>query len=144
MKVEIPRITTKRLEELLKTIKPLVRDDNNVLCHINIEGADLKNTSFTWSPKITEKAEGLEVIHKIKTLHTYGFPGFFKPSIAEVLAFISKIDQIYLQNIHAFEVVGPDDVYDLNIEKEALDAGFHVAKTILYKKKDVAWNYSIK
>ena len=37
------------------------------------------------NPKPTDKATGLKPLCTIKTYHTYGYHGLFKPSIAEVL-----------------------------------------------------------
>lgn len=68
-------------------------------------------------------------VSRINTYHTYGHPAMFKPSIAEVLA---QIPDDLLGSVSAFEVSGPGHVDDINREREARDAGFHVAETILY------------
>ena len=58
--------------------------------------------------------------------------GMFKPSIAEV---ISCIPEYMWKKVYAFEIVDkPRDASDLNKEREALNAGFHVATTRLYLK----------
>jgi hypothetical protein len=63
-------------------------------------------------------------------LHRYGYHGFFKPSIAEVLCQMpAGLDADF------FEVIGPETAEDLNNELDALKAGFHVATTIFYKRK---------
>lgn len=71
---------------------------------------------------------------EIRTLHTYGSPCFFKPSVAEVLA---QIPDDMLEGVVAFETRGPSDVADMNRESEALNAGFHVARTRLYGARPV-------
>ena len=81
-----------------------------------------------------EKADSLKALGTIATLHAWGYYGVFKPSIAEVLA---QIPAGYLDEVVAFEVAGPKDAEDLNREKEALDAGFHVARTTLYAKAEL-------
>jgi hypothetical protein len=56
----------------------------------------------------------------------------FKPSIAEVLA---QIPEEHLEQVLAFEIVdSPNNVDDLNAEREALNAGYHIATTRLYKR----------
>lgn len=55
--------------------------------------------------------------------------GIFKPSIAEVLA---QIPEELIEQTVAFETIGPADADALNKERDALNAGFHVATTRLY------------
>jgi hypothetical protein len=134
MNLTIPNITDERLNELLSKIKPLVRNECGQLCHINMsELKDHRTTTFSWSPKITKKVYDITVVTKLKTLHTFNYAGFFKPTIAEVLSFVAQLDEYHLKDACYFEVVGPDDVHDINLDIEALNAGFHVAKTILYR-----------
>lgn len=126
MTFAIPPLTAAKLKELAARIVPLVERDGALWY---IEPVDLTNVAFSWDPKLVRKAEGLTPIGLIRTLHTYGYYGMFKPSIAEVLA---QIPESYLEKTVAFRVVGPDTADDLNREKEALNAGFHVAETTLY------------
>ena len=123
-KKKIPEISNKRLEELCKRIKPVVdnsrRHDDPELWYIR--KVDPRHVAFTWSPKPTKKAEGLKKYKEIMTLHSYGAPVYFKPSIAEVLAQIPKND---LDKIVAFETK------HLGFSK---DNEYHAARTILYTK----------
>jgi hypothetical protein len=125
----IPEISDERLAELAKRIRPVVRSRSNALAYI--EPCDLRRVSFIWDAKITRKASKLVKHATIRTLHTYGYYGLFKPSIAEVLA---QIPEDLIEQTVAFEVIGPKDASDLNREQEALNAGFHVAVTHLYGK----------
>lgn len=124
--MKIPKLTNERLAELQATIKPVIRDGKDLWY---IEDVDPRNIAFTWDPKPTEKATGLKLLCTARTLHTYGYHGFFKPSIAEVLA---QVPADLVDKAVAFEVNGPGTADDLNQEKEALDAGFHVAQTSFY------------
>ncbi len=126
MKYFIPKIEDCRLEELAARIKPLVINGGELFY---IEPCDLRNTAFPWSPKFTVQAKDIICHARITTLHTFGYQGFFKPSIAEVLA---QIPEIYLDNTIAFEVIGPNTVDDLNKQSDAVNAGFHMATTKLY------------
>jgi len=128
-KVWIPTMTNERLAELYERIKPVVRV-NGVPHHI--EPVDLRRTAYTWDPKPTDCVEGLQKICDITTYHRYGAPMFFKPSIAEVIA---AIPEKHLGEVVAFEIVeSPDTADDLNREHEALNAGYHVARTRLYSR----------
>jgi hypothetical protein len=127
----IPEISDERLAELSERIKPLVRNGDGELCYIR--PVDLRGTAYTWSPKIIEKAGEMNVITDITTYHTYGYYGFFKPSIGEVLA---QIPAEYVDRVVAFEIIkSPETADDLNREKAALNAGYHVATTRLYEAK---------
>ncbi len=127
----IPEISDATLNELFKTIKPVVRRGNHLYY---IEPVNLRNIAYTWDPKLTKKAVNLKKLRTIKTYHTYGYYGFFKPSVAEVIAQIPKDD---LDKVVAFEIIeSPDTVDDLNAESAALNAGYHVAKTQLYISKN--------
>ena len=127
--LSIPEIADARLTELLQSIKPLVRVNPTGLHYI--EPCDPRKVAFTWDPTPTTPANDLEPICTIRTLHTYGFYGFFKPSIAEVIA---QIPEALLIETVAFETRGPQDRDDLGKESAALNAGFHVAQTTLYRR----------
>ncbi len=118
-------ISDERLEELSKRIKPVVRLDGKLYY---IREVNLRETAFTWSPKLKEEAKGLEELIRIRTYHTYGYPGFFKPSIAEVL---SQIPKRHLLHTSAFEI--PVHVTD---SEPKLCGEYHIARTILYKKSE--------
>lgn len=125
--LEIPKISNDRLAELAARIKPVVRNRNGALAYI--KPCDLRHEAFTWDAKTTRKAKNLVKHATIRTLHTYGYYGMFKPSVAEVLA---QIPVELIEQTVAFETVGPADADALNKESAALNAGFHVATTRLY------------
>jgi hypothetical protein len=95
----------------------------------HIKPVDLHKTAFTWDPKLREEADGLRVLTTIRTLHGYGYHGFFKPSIAEVLV---QIPDDLIADVVAFSTDGPNSADDFNDDLLALDAGYHVATTTLY------------
>ncbi len=158
----IPEVPKERIKELAKRIKPVVRmvpvritvkehgDDGSETIidereHPNkmrrdergeryyIKPVDPFNIAYAWDPKPSDKATGLKHLCDIRTYHTYGYYGSFKPSIAEVLA---QIPAEHLDIVVAFEIVdSPKDVNDLNREREAMDAGYHVATTRLYVRE---------
>jgi len=126
----IPEVPEKEIRARAKTIKPVIAGGAKGLHYI--KEVDLFNVAYTWNPKPTKPATGLEPIQDIKTYHEYGYYGLFKPSIAEVLA---QIPEKLLKEVVAFQLVGwPKTASDLNEERDALDAGYHVATARLYRK----------
>lgn len=90
--------------------------------------ADLRGVSFTWDPTYVEPAGLLTAISTNLTLHSFGYAGFFKPSVAEALACSPVVE-----GAKAFSLQGPDHVDDINHNAAARDAGFHVAEVTWYK-----------
>jgi len=123
-KEKIPEISDERLEELCEKIKPVVdnsrRHDKVQLWYI--KAVDPRDMSFLWDPKPTKRARGLRKYKEIVTLHSYGAPVLFKPSIAEVLSQIPEKD---IDNVAAFET-----------EHLGFSEGsnYHTAVTILYTR----------
>ncbi len=115
-------ISDDRLKELAKRIRPLMRR-NGELRYVSVP-RDLRNTSFLWNarPKLWGRTSDLGYFASISTYHTFGYQGFFKPSVAEVLA---QIPEDYLAQTVAFEVLGPWRV---------TADGYHVAVTRLYER----------
>lgn len=105
----IPEIADTVLEALAGQMKPVVRfvkgEGGRLITHDEgelywIKPVDLRQTAFTWDPKPTRRATGLVKLRDIITCHTYGYHGFFKPSIAEVIA---QIPLEVLPDVVAFE-----------------------------------------
>jgi hypothetical protein len=140
----IPAISNERLAELGARIKPVIRfatgerglfQDRHGVAYF-IEDVDPRRTAFTWDPKPTTPAEDLRTVTEVITYHTWAYYGFFKPSIAEVLA---QIPGELVDRVTAFEIVqAPETAADLNIDKKAFDAGLHVATTRLYATVETA------
>jgi hypothetical protein len=123
----IPSISDLELGVLLRGIRPTYRF-NDTLHYI--EPCDPRRAAYTWDPKPAEEATGLTPLRDVRTYHTFGYYGFFKPSVAEVLA---QIPSDLIESVVAFEIVeSPQDAADLDKEREALNAGYHVAVTRLY------------
>lgn len=120
------KLTSNQISNMLASIKPVVRCPSGLRF---IEDVDPHGVSFLWDPQLREPADRLKKIGVIHTLHGFGYYGFFKPSIAEVL---SMIPEDLLDRVGAFEVIGPGDMNDLRRQWPAIEAGYHVAITILY------------
>lgn len=130
----IPEISGKRVKELYKKIKPIVRFDNrNYRMEQNddgipyfIEDVDPFETAFTWGPKPTKEATNIELFLVITTFHKFGAPALFKPSIAEVFA---QIPTDIIDKVVAFETLSD------NLSVKNCIGYYHFTHTKLYKKR---------
>lgn len=127
----IPEISQRRLERLIARVRPVAREEG-VLRFLSVPPSDPRTTAFPWNAEPAEEATHLEVLQVVKTLHTYSYYGFFKPSFAEVF---SQMPEQLEKEAVAFECVGPKDCDDMGRFQEEFDAGFHVAQTTFYKRR---------
>jgi hypothetical protein len=123
--IGIPEIGDGQLSERLAMVVPV---DSDTLRRIVVP--DLRRVAFTWDPVFGDVFEGLVPAKIVKTLHTFGAPSFFKPSIAEVLAQAPSDLHEYV----AFSLCGPESVDDMNRFPACTKAGFHVAEVTYYRK----------
>jgi hypothetical protein len=127
----IPDVSKERIEELAKKIKPIVTIAGK---QRYIKPVDLFNIAFTWDPKPAFfEPKNLKPLRDITTYHRWAYYGFFKPSIAEVLA---QIPAELLEEVVAFEIIEqPETADDFSKDEEtnnAFNDGFHTAKTRLF------------
>jgi len=92
--------------------------------------SDWRKVSCLWDSENTEEdTSDLRLLAVITTIHTFGAPALFKPSMAEVLA---QIPANMVDEVVAFEICTEHGkefaVYD--------GTTYHKAKTYLYKKRD--------
>ena len=133
-KFQIPKMSTEEIAKWYSTIKPIVRKNgkSNYLRELSLN--ELTKTSYTWLTNPKDYAEvvdysKLSVITDVKMLHTYGYYGFFKPSVGEV---IQQIPKRFLKDVVAFEIL--DGAIAMNsIYREELNAGYHVSVVRLYR-----------
>jgi hypothetical protein len=124
-KFSIPEITDERIQKYAG-VSALRRNGNKLF----VAGKhDVRGTSWPWLEGMEDYKGKLKEKCRIRTLHSYGYYGFFKPSVAEVLA---QATDEQLSDVVAFETLGPETTSDLNEHREELNEGFHVAETILY------------
>ncbi len=122
METIIPKISNKKLAELRKRIRPLVRfargakglfESGKGTPYYIVPKAP-RTTTFLYEPIAEKEATGLKALSQIKTHHTTG-GFFFKPSEAEVLA---QIPEELLAKVVAYEVVD----YDMSNAREDGDS----------------------
>jgi len=129
--LEVPGLPEDRIRELALRIKPAVEFKREGRCYI--KPVDVFAEAFTWDSEPASNATGLKPLCDITTYHPYGYYGFFKPSIAQV---ILQIPQEHLDTVIAFEIVKSPDIPDgLDPESDVLNAGYHVATTRLYVRQ---------
>lgn len=129
----IPEVSRRHVEHVLGWIRPVVSFEGEKRY---IRKCGPFDVAYTWAakPRWFSASPGLTEVARIRTLHRYGYHGFFKPSLAEVVA---QIPADLVHEIDAFEIVAwPQTVTELNQELYALNRGYHVATTALYKTRN--------
>lgn len=136
--MSIPEISHEELVARYQKIKPIVEIDNEKYFLREFPVEKLSKLIYTWS--IFE--DGIKPVNlntyipiensDFECLHTYEYPKYFSPTIAEVLA---QIPEKYLSIASAFEMIdSPKTAEDFAKHQKELDNGFHVSTIRLYSK----------
>jgi hypothetical protein len=134
----IPEISEDRLRKLYSRIKPLVEDrDGNKYTLEEFTPDELRELSYSWNHEEDRKdiidTNNLETIQDFPCLHTWGYYGLFKPSIAEIR---SQMPAEVTEEADFFEIVEwPKDANDLNKQIDIVNAGFHLSTVRAYRLK---------
>ena len=138
-KVSIPEISDEELWKRYRQVKPILKINGIRYWLRDYSLEELKNAYFfdSKSKNIRERVDmhALEEVPDLdfECLHTYSFPAFFNPTIAEVLAQI-PVPAIYW--VVAFEIIKkPEAAGDFNTNPNAFNQGFHSSTIRLYKRK---------
>ncbi len=134
-KLEIPEIDDKRLKELYHLLKPIVTIDEMKYLLREFTLQELRNQSYIWNRHEDKRdiidSNKLETVDDFLCLHTWGYYGLFKPSIAEVL---SQAPESVIEQANTFEIIeSPETREDVFKYKEVIDNGFHLSKVRAYK-----------
>src|SRR5215470_10147015 len=81
--LNVPKMPGKRIRELAERIKPIVEFAEEGRCYV--KPVHIFGESFTWQREPAGKATGLKPLCDITTYHPYGYIGYFKPSVAQVI-----------------------------------------------------------
>ena len=135
----IPEIDDERLNELARRIRPIHNFGGWYGRHyvrpMKNEPDYLRGIAYNWDPMPSLWplfVRNLKPLRDIITFHSYAYVGFFKPTIAEVLA---QIPADIIDQVVAFEMMeSPENACDLNREREALEGGYHTATTRLFAR----------
>ncbi len=138
-KASIPEITDEELLKRYAKIKPVVTSEGKKYYLREFSLEELRNHSYLWdcSNDIRDEVpEGTLKEHKeydFACLHTYGYHGLFKPSVAEVL---SQIKDPECDFCKAFEIIeepeSAEDFYKDKLTSILFNNGFHVSTVRLY------------
>lgn len=134
-KLEIPEIDDKRLKQLYQLLKPIVTIDEMKYLLREFTLQELRNQSYIWNRHEDKRdvvdPSRLETVDDFLCLHTWGYYGLFKPSIAEVL---SQAPESVIEQANTFEIIErPETREDVFKYKEVIDNGFHLSKVRAYK-----------
>lgn len=134
-KLEIPEIDDNRLKELYQLLKPIVTIDEMKYLLREFTLQELRNQSYIWNRHEDKRdivdPNKLETVDDFLCLHTWGYYGLFKPSIAEVL---SQAPEGVIEQANTFEIIeSPETREDVFKYKEVIDNGFHLSKVRAYK-----------
>lgn len=134
-KLEIPEIDDNRLKELYQLLKPIVTIDEMKYLLREFTLQELRNQSYIWNRHEDKRdivdPNKLETVDDFLCLHTWGYYGLFKPSIAEVL---SQAPESVIEQANTFEIIeSPETREDVFKYKEVIDNGFHLSKVRAYK-----------
>jgi len=114
------------LDALAKRIRPCYLTEKGALAYMIVP--NLTNVAFTWGPEHLQDVEEWREVGRIETHHTCGYIGFFKPTIAEVLA---QIPKHLLDECNAFVTLNGDTVACY------MQGDGHRSVTILYSAKRI-------
>ena len=134
--VSIPKISDEELAKRYQQIKPIVKINGVKYWLRDFSFDELKSISYLWNRE-KDKREKVDMSTlkeypdwDFECLHIYGYPGMFKPSIAEVLAQIPEDEAIWAV---AFEIIGtPQTSDDFHRNRNAFRQGFHSSIVRLY------------
>ena len=141
-KVSIPEISPEEMKKRYEHIKPVITVNNKLHYFREFTLEELTDISYLWNSdedvgKEVDENE-LEILEgkDFVCLHGYGYHGFFKPSIGEVL---SQIKENEVPFIKAFEIIESpktvDDFHKDSFTSIAFDNGYHVSIVRLYGEK---------
>ena len=134
-KLVIPKIDDKTLAGFYRLLKPIVTIDEvkYLLKEFSLE--QLRDISYIWDRNEDKRdvvdSNKLEPVEDFLCLHTWGYYGLFKPSIAEILA---QVPEKTICEANVFEIIEkPETRADVFRYPEVVDNGFHLSKVRSYK-----------
>lgn len=103
-------ITDEEVERRLAAMRPVI-DKGGTLHYLDIAGVDRWSTAYLWEPKVVEPAPNLIRTPgggRQWTVHTFGAPALWKPTLGEVVA---QINPTWFESLGviAFSLDTPQD-----------------------------------
>lgn len=136
-KIFIPKIDDEVLTQRYSISKPIVQRNGSTYSLLDEPLESLRDSSYIWNlDKLILDKMNKEELLELKSflcLHSYGYYGCFKPSIAEIL---SQMPEELQENSNYFEITdSPSTTSDFNQFQEAFNEGYHVSKITTYKHR---------
>lgn len=130
-RIKLELLDDESLKSLNDRIIPIIEDNGKkYTCHKKYSLEQIRKESYIWdTDDFTKEVDRskLKILTHVKMLHGYGYPGFFKPSVAEIL---SQIPKEYIKDTVAFEII---DTYPMSGDE--FDDGYHTSSVRLYVRK---------
>lgn len=130
-KIHLNLLNDEKLSKLNDRIIPIIeKNGKKYTCVKKHTLEQIKGESYIWDKENFTKEVDVsthKILTHVKMLHGYSYPGFFKPSIAEIL---SQIPKEYIKDTVAFEII---DTYPMS--GDAFDDGYHTSSVRLYGKR---------
>jgi len=137
--VSIPKISDEEMMKRYEQIKPVITVDGKLHYLREFSLKEIKGISYLWNVEkdIREEVKENELCvwqgRDFACIHGYGYCGFFKPSIGEVL---SQLRDYEIPFIKAFEII-EEPTTSSDFRKDMLtsiifDKGYHVSTVRLY------------
>lgn len=115
-KPELPKITDEDLLLRTRQFQHIKRDGKNFkTVNTSLEMEYLRQTSCIWDPVLGNKVEMVDLLPtSLPFPVSCGFYGFFKPSIAEVMAAVSPelFDHLKAEGYNAFYIESKVDIHE--------------------------------
>lgn len=126
----IPKISDEKLKALSDRIKVVSRfKDSQALYFVKVMNP--KKVEYTWMPDPDYEAVGLTLLTEITIYYPYSIEGFYKPSMATVLA---QIPPEFEDEVIAYEIVEDDEYLSaFNAHLDVVYAGYNLVIARLYK-----------
>lgn len=130
-RIKLELLDDESLKSLNDRIIPIIEDNGKkYTCHKKYSLEQIRKESYIWdTDNFTKEVDRskLKILTHVKMLHGYGYYGYFKPSIAEIL---SQIPKEYINDTVAFEII---DTYSMSGDE--FDDGYHTSSVRLYGRK---------
>ena len=140
--VSIPEISDEELKKRYEQIKPVITVNGKLYYLRKFSFDELRSLNYIWNldgdvrKKVGENRLKVLEDRDFICLHGYVYPGFFIPTIAEVLSQIKEND---IPFVKAFEIIEKpqtsSDFYKNSFTAIAFDNGYHVSTVRLYGEK---------
>ena len=138
--VSIPEISDEELNERYQNIRPIIEYNGKKYHLRDFTEKELRKLSYVYDTalNITDPVDMSLFVTRpdleFECIHTFGYYGFFKPTIAEVLA---QIPESVIPYVDAFEIIRTPSCWEDFVKNKIIfDNGYHVSTVRLYTSRN--------